>query len=230
MKVSPLQLVIWNWKVVEAFSKQDRYTTGPLCFRTNLTFKGLCLLCFCLRNCRHMLTSQIWITSRRRTLWQHRIVSVSSRHTKKLISFLRWSPVPSISSGKIIKSSDLKLFWEVALNFAGPCCLVLATSLVETVFHLRHNNDGDQVLWAPETEHPTQTLVLTKIAGYQPGWGHCFLRSSVASSLLFATLETRGELDPKCVTQLLFGIVTGDAPVSYNRGIKSHVCTKRRKW
>ena len=54
--------------------------------------------------------------------------------------------MPSISSGKIIKISDLNLFWEVALNFAGPCCLVLATSLVETVFHLRHNNDGDQVL------------------------------------------------------------------------------------
>lgn len=42
--------------------------------------------------------------------------------------------MPSISSGKIIKISDLNLFWEVVLNFAGLCCLVLATY------------DGDQVL------------------------------------------------------------------------------------
>ena len=38
-------------------------------------------------------------------------------------------------------------------------------------------NDGvlrDQVLWARETEHPTQTLVFIKTAGRQPGWGHCY--------------------------------------------------------
>ena len=31
-----------------------------------------------------------------------------------------------------------------------------------------NNNDRDQVLWARETEHPTQTLVFTKTAGRQP--------------------------------------------------------------
>ena len=35
-----------------------------------------------------------------------------------------------------------------------------------------NNHDRDQLLWARETEHPTQT------AGRQPGWGHCYLRSS----------------------------------------------------
>ena len=40
-------------------------------------------------------------------------------------------------------------------------------------------NDRDQVLWARETEHPlTQTLVFTKTAGRQPGWGRYYLRSS----------------------------------------------------
>ena len=29
-----------------------------------------------------------------------------------------------------------------------------------------------------EIEHPTQTLVFTKTAENQPGWGHCYLRSS----------------------------------------------------
>ena len=43
-----------------------------------------------------------------------------------------------------------------------------------------NNNDRDQILWARETEHPTQTLVFTKTAGRQPGWGHCYLRSSVS--------------------------------------------------
>ena len=38
-----------------------------------------------------------------------------------------------------------------------------------------NNNDREQVLWAHETKHPTQTLVFT---GRQPGWGHCYLTSS----------------------------------------------------
>ena len=42
-----------------------------------------------------------------------------------------------------------------------------------------NKNVWDQVLWARETEHPTQTLVFTKTAGRRPGWGHCYLRSSV---------------------------------------------------
>ena len=46
-----------------------------------------------------------------------------------------------------------------------------------------NNNDRDQILWARETEHPTQTLVFTKTAGRQPGWGHCYLRSSASASL-----------------------------------------------
>ena len=45
-----------------------------------------------------------------------------------------------------------------------------------------NNNDRDQILWARETEHPTQTLVFTKTAGRQPGWGHCYLRSSISKS------------------------------------------------
>ena len=41
-----------------------------------------------------------------------------------------------------------------------------------------NNNNRDQVLWACETEHPSQTLVFTKTAGRQPGLGHCYLKSS----------------------------------------------------
>ena len=41
-----------------------------------------------------------------------------------------------------------------------------------------NNNDLDQVFWARETEPPTQTLVFTKTAGRQPGWGYFYLRSS----------------------------------------------------
>ena len=41
-----------------------------------------------------------------------------------------------------------------------------------------HNNDKDLVLWARETEHPNQTVLFTKAAGRQPGWSHCYLRSS----------------------------------------------------
>ena len=41
-----------------------------------------------------------------------------------------------------------------------------------------NNNDHNQVFWARETEHPQQTIVLTKTAGQQPGSGHCCLRSS----------------------------------------------------
>ena len=35
-----------------------------------------------------------------------------------------------------------------------------------------NNSDRDQVLWARETEHPSQTFVFTKTAGRQPGWRH----------------------------------------------------------
>ena len=42
-----------------------------------------------------------------------------------------------------------------------------------------NNNDHNQVFWARETEHPQQTIVLTKTAGQQPGSGHCSLRSSI---------------------------------------------------
>ena len=41
-----------------------------------------------------------------------------------------------------------------------------------------NKNDRDQVLWARETEPPTQTLVFTKTGGRQPGWGYFYLRSS----------------------------------------------------
>ena len=41
-----------------------------------------------------------------------------------------------------------------------------------------NKNDLDQVLWARETEPPTQTLVFTKTAGRQPRWGYFYLRSS----------------------------------------------------
>lgn len=51
----------------------------------------------------------------------------------------------SITSGKIIKISDLNLFWAVAFNFPGPCCLVLATSLLETVYHLRRCHAQNKV-------------------------------------------------------------------------------------
>ena len=44
-----------------------------------------------------------------------------------------------------------------------------------------NHNDRDQVLWARETEHPNQTLVLTKTAGRQAGWGHCYLRPSITN-------------------------------------------------
>ena len=41
-----------------------------------------------------------------------------------------------------------------------------------------NKNDLDQVLWARETEPPTQTLVFTKTGRRQPGWGYFYLRSS----------------------------------------------------
>ena len=42
-----------------------------------------------------------------------------------------------------------------------------------------NNTDRDQVLWARETDHRTQTLVFTETAGHQPGHGgHSYLRSS----------------------------------------------------
>ena len=64
----------------------------------------------------------------------------------------------------------------------------------------------DQVLRARETEHPTQALTFTKSAGRQPGWGHCYLRSSALSSTLVLVkgamfmlirhrLKTRRKLD-----------------------------------
>jgi len=47
-----------------------------------------------------------------------------------------------------------------------------------------NNNDRDQVLRARETEHLTQAPTFTKTAGRQPGWGHCYLRSSTLSSTM----------------------------------------------
>ena len=35
------------------------------------------------------------------------------------------------------------------------------------------------VFWASKTEHPHQTIVLTKTTGQQTGSGHCCLRSSL---------------------------------------------------
>ena len=52
-----------------------------------------------------------------------------------------------------------------------------------------NNKDRDQVLWAHETEHPTQALTFTKTAGRQPGWGHCYLRSSALSSTMVLVKE-----------------------------------------
>ena len=52
-----------------------------------------------------------------------------------------------------------------------------------------NNNDWDQVLWARETEQPTQTLVFTKTAERQPGLGHCYLRSSALSSTMVLLQE-----------------------------------------
>ena len=40
-----------------------------------------------------------------------------------------------------------------------------------------NNNDHNLVFLARETEHPQQTIVLTKTAGHQPGSGHCCQRS-----------------------------------------------------
>ena len=43
-----------------------------------------------------------------------------------------------------------------------------------------------------ETEHPlTQTLVVAKTAGRQPGWGHCYLRSSKVCGCSYYNLLPR---------------------------------------
>ena len=52
-----------------------------------------------------------------------------------------------------------------------------------------NKNDHNQVFWARETEHPQQTIVLTKTAGQQPGSGHCCLRSSFFDILKFSLKE-----------------------------------------
>ena len=49
-----------------------------------------------------------------------------------------------------------------------------------------NNNDRDQVSWAHETKHLIQTLVFTKTAVRQPGWGHCYLRSSLKYGLFYS--------------------------------------------
>ena len=66
-----------------------------------------------------------------------------------------------------------------------------------------NNNDRNKVFWARENEHPQQTIVLTKIAGQQPGSGHCCLRSSPreeggdAASLWNITYATRAKFAEK---------------------------------
>ena len=77
-------------------------------------------------------------------------------------------------------------FWETAhLLLPSPkptLTLTWGKLYVIISFTSTEVNDGvlrDQGLWARETEHRTQTLVSTKTAGRQPGWGHCYLRSYV---------------------------------------------------
>ena len=89
-----------------------------------------------------------------------------------------------------------------------------------------NNNDRNQVLWASETEHPTQALTFTKTAGCQPGWGHCYVRSSALSSTIVlvkgaivmlnsSPAKNEKETGPKLAFAKSSGIVTGDATVSY---------------
>ena len=47
----------------------------------------------------------------------------------------------------------------------------------ETKTRKSFNNNG-QFFWDCKNEHPQQTIVLMKIAGQQPGSGHCYERSS----------------------------------------------------
>ena len=89
-----------------------------------------------------------------------------------------------------------------------------------------YNNDRNQVLWASETEHPTQALTFTKTAGRQPGWGHCYVRSSALSSTMVlvkgvivmlnsSSAKNEKETGSKLAFAKSSGIVTGDATVSY---------------
>ena len=65
----------------------------------------------------------------------------------------------------------------------------MGTSIVQTpsfeLWKTFNSNDHNQVFWARETEHPQQTIVLTKTAGQQPGPAHCCLSSSLNFPELF---------------------------------------------
>ena len=69
----------------------------------------------------------------------------------------------------------------------------------------RYQQKSFQSQWARETEHPNQTLVLTKTAGRQAGWGHCYLRPSITNwpyrrgSSEFTQQDGRKKRTAKCL-------------------------------
>ena len=81
-------------------------------------------------------------------------------------------------SGEFLPFSPLHAFLDTSVSARSNLGSVSRKSL--------NNNDRDQVLWGRDTERPTQTLVFTKSAGRQPGWGHCYLRSSQSPALGFS--------------------------------------------
>ena len=81
-------------------------------------------------------------------------------------------------SGEFLPFSPLHAFLDTSVSARSNLGSVSRKSL--------NNNDRDQVLWGRDTECPTQTLVFTKSAGRQPGWGHCYLRSSQSPALGFS--------------------------------------------
>ena len=79
----------------------------------------------------------------------------------------------------ISERSILNTLNDVRSNLLLDETMTLFSFQVLSWWKSYNKNDRDQVLWAHETKHPTQTLVFTETAGRQPGWGRCYLRSSV---------------------------------------------------
>ena len=71
---------------------------------------------------------------------------------------------------RVLGKNLLRFLFLQNVNADDECSFLVRKTL--------NNNDHNQVFWARGTEHPKQTIVLTKTTGQQPASGHCCLRSS----------------------------------------------------
>ena len=91
-------------------------------------------------------------------------------------SSYRWHNFETFISSRHIET------FLVPSNVLQSCCSQWRMNIKERRPSIKrkalNNNDHNQVFWARETEHPQQTIFLTKTAG------HCCLRSSPPIGLL----------------------------------------------